>query len=366
MRLTFVLPQLYDRPIGGYKVPYQYANVLARDGHHVTLVHPITDRSRPTILDIARLFKARARQVLTGKPPISWFEFEPSVRSVLIRTLTSRKLPAADITILTAWQTAEQTRDPSPRAGALVQLVYDYEFWMTDTTMRDRIRSALGRVDVHQIATSNVVVAMLEEFGRQPIGTVNAGLLEGEFGIDVPIEGREKLVVFQCRLEPTKDFPTALSAATRIVSQEPDVQILCFGDAITEVLPRGITSLGRISSVELRAVYNRASVFFCASRYEGWGLPMAEAMACGAAVVSTRCGGVEDFLNDKVNGLLVPVEDATSLAEGVLRLLRVDEARVRLAIRGSHDAASMSVERSCQKLELLLNSLLTKSTNPTD
>jgi glycosyltransferase involved in cell wall biosynthesis len=366
MRLTFVLPQLYDRHIGGYKVPYQSANWLARNGHRVTLVHPITDRSRPTFVDVARLFKARARQALTGKPPISWFDFEPSVRSVLIRTLSSRKLPKADITILTAWQTAEQTRDPAPQAGVLAQLVHDYEFWMTDAAMSDRISSALGRADVHQIATSNVVVAMLGEFGREPVATINAGLLDGEFGIDTPIEGREKIVIFQSRLELAKDFPTALSAATRIVSQDTNVQVHCFGDQINEALPLGITSLGRISDSELRALYNRASVFFSSSRYEGWGLPMAEAMACGAAVVSTRCGGVEDFLIDDANGLLVPIEDPTTLADGVLRLLRDDETRVRLATQGSQDAVSMSVERSCHKLESLLNFLLTKSDNPTD
>jgi glycosyltransferase involved in cell wall biosynthesis len=46
-----------------------------------------------------------------------------------------------------------------------------------------------------------------------------------------------------------------------------------------------------------------------ASRYEGWGLPSLEAMACGAAVVSTRSDGIEDFVVDGRNGLLSPVGD---------------------------------------------------------
>jgi glycosyltransferase involved in cell wall biosynthesis len=358
MRLTFVLPQLYDRQIGGYKVPYQYANLLVREGHHVTLVHPITAKRRPTFVDVARLLRAKTRQALTRRPPISWFEFEPSVRSVLIRRLSSAKLPPADITILTAWQTAEQTTDPAPQAGVLAQLVHDYEFWKTDRAMRERIRSALARPDVRHIATSKVVVEMLEEIGREPVGIVNAGLLDGDFGIDKPIEDREKLVVFQSRLELAKDFPNALSAATKIASQEPNARVLCFGDPTIDALPPGVSSLGRISDDELRAVYNRASIFFCASRFEGWGLPMAEAMACGAAVVSTRCGGVEDYVVDEVNGVLVPIEDDVALADAVLKLLRDDATRVRLATRGAHDAASMSVEQSGQKLEALLRSLL--------
>jgi glycosyltransferase involved in cell wall biosynthesis len=45
-------------------------------------------------------------------------------------------------------------------------------------------------------------------------------------------------------------------------------------------------------------------VFMLTSRYEGWGLPATEAMACGAAVVSTRNGGTEDFLVDGAQLLL--------------------------------------------------------------
>jgi hypothetical protein len=87
MRLTFVLPQLYDHPIGGYKVNYQYANALAARGHDVTLVHPITSQDRPALLDHVFLRAAKVRQATTKKPPISWFAFDPNIRSVLIPAL---------------------------------------------------------------------------------------------------------------------------------------------------------------------------------------------------------------------------------------------------------------------------------------
>jgi glycosyltransferase involved in cell wall biosynthesis len=85
---------------------------------------------------------------------------------------------------------------------------------------------------------------------------------------------------------------------------------------------------------------------------------MAEAMACGAAVVSTRNGGVEDFLRDEVNGLLVPIENARATADSVLRLLRDEKQRVRLATQGTHDAVLLSVQKSGEKLERVLESLL--------
>jgi glycosyltransferase involved in cell wall biosynthesis len=166
------------------------------------------------------------------------------------------------------------------------------------------------------------------------------------------------VVVFQARLEPAKDFHTALAAAIIILSEEPGVKVECFGSTLNVALPHGMKSLGIIAPAELRAAYNRASVFFSSSRYEGWGLPMAEAMACGAAVVSTRNGGVEDFLRDEVNGLLVPIENARAIADSVLRLLRDEKQRVRLATQGTHDAVLLSVQKSGEKLERVLESLL--------
>jgi glycosyltransferase involved in cell wall biosynthesis len=358
MRLTFVLPKLFDHPIGGYKVHYQYANALAAEGHEVTLVHPISDKEHPSLRDYAYLLSAKAQQAKTRRPPISWFTFEPSIRSVLIPALSGRSLPAADITVLTAWQTAERTMERAPQAGVLAQIVYDYEFWMSNDEIRPRMKAALGRKDVYQIATSGVVATMLQEIGTKSIATVSAGLLEGEFGVDEPIEGRDRVVVFPRRFSAVKDLPTALAAAALILSEEPDIRIECFGPTMSEPVPRGITSLGQIHHEELRALYNRASIFLLTSRYEGWGLPAAEAMACGAAIVSTRSGGVEDFLEDGRNCLLVPVGDAQALARAALRLLRDEDMRLRLATNGSRDAAQMSVHRSSQQLERVLQSLL--------
>ena len=358
MRVSFVLPKLYDHPIGGYKVHYQYANALAAMGHEVTLVHPTADRGRPRLTDWAFYAAAKMRARREHGIPISWITFEPGIRSVLIPALSSRHLPVADVTVLTAWQTAERTKDAAPQAGILAQIVYDYEFWMSDAKVRPRLEAALGRRDVRQIATSGVVAGMLREIGATPVATVNAGLNEGEFGVDAPIDGRDRVIVFPCRLEVAKDVSTAIAAAKLILREEPRVTIECFGQTPRVPLPPGMTSRGRISHAELRALYNRASIFLLTSRYEGWGLPVAEAMACGAAVISTACGGVEDFLEDERNGLLVPIGDPHAMAGAALGLLSDETTRVRLATTGAHDAAQMSVQRSSEQLEQVLASLL--------
>src|ERR1039458_2110788 len=103
MRLTFVLLKLHNYPFGGYKVHYQYANTLPAKGHKVTLVHPIAGEDHLSLRDQVSLAAAKARQAISRRPPISWFTFEPSIRLILIPTLSSRSLPEADVTVLTAW-----------------------------------------------------------------------------------------------------------------------------------------------------------------------------------------------------------------------------------------------------------------------
>jgi glycosyltransferase involved in cell wall biosynthesis len=72
---------------------------------------------------------------------------------------------------------------------------------------------------------------------------------------------------------------------------------------------------------DVPAVLPALDVLVCASREEGFGLAAVEAMASGVPVVSTRCGGPEDVIQDGVTGLLAPVEDAIRLADGVEQLL---------------------------------------------
>lgn len=76
-----------------------------------------------------------------------------------------------------------------------------------------------------------------------------------------------------------------------------------------------------VSSEELRTLYQTASLYLMSSNEEGFGLVLAEAMACGLPVVSTRCGGPEGIVIEGETGYLVPLNDAKSLAESAAKIL---------------------------------------------
>ncbi len=95
-----------------------------------------------------------------------------------------------------------------------------------------------------------------------------------------------------------------------------------------------VTLTGRVSREELARLYNLHQLLVSPSLYEGFGLPAAEAMACGTPVVATTAGAFPEVIEDGVSGLLVPPADARALAGAIERALDDQELQRRLSEAG--------------------------------
>lgn len=145
------------------------------------------------------------------------------------------------------------------------------------------------------------------------------------------------------RVEPWKgqDVAVRMLALLRV----PDVRLVLIGQRRSPTWPDFedvVTTLARDLGVADRVLFtghlDRASatlagldVLVSSSREEGFGLALVEAMAAGAPVVATRCGGPEDIVDDGRTGLLVAPEDQHALAAAVERLLGSPPLAQRLA-----------------------------------
>ena len=124
--------------------------------------------------------------------------------------------------------------------------------------------------------------------------------------------------------------------------------------------------LGRISDQELLQWYRRAdvSVLSAANReeaFEGYGLVLLEANACGSPVIGCYASGAEDIIVCGENGLLVPREDPKSLAEALVKLLGDRGLAKRMGESGLRHAAARSWENTAGELVDLYGRVLAES-----
>jgi alpha-1,3-rhamnosyl/mannosyltransferase len=108
----------------------------------------------------------------------------------------------------------------------------------------------------------------------------------------------------------------------------------------------GVRLAGFVPDDDLAALYAGCSVFCYPSLYEGFGLPVLEAMAAGAAVVTSRVSSLPEVGGDAV--AYADPEDERSIADALERLLRSPGERARLAALARERAGEFSWERTAR------------------
>jgi glycosyltransferase involved in cell wall biosynthesis len=114
----------------------------------------------------------------------------------------------------------------------------------------------------------------------------------------------------------------------------------------------GILLTGFVSRDQLRKLYQHATLFVYPSRYEGFGLPPLEAMACGAPVITTRAGAIPEVVGDAA--LLVDPSDPPGLARAMKNMLSDSGMRSEMSQRGIDRAVLFQWQRSAELMRELL------------
>lgn len=104
---------------------------------------------------------------------------------------------------------------------------------------------------------------------------------------------------------------------------------------------------GYVEAQDLPSLYNAAEVFVYPSLYEGFGLPVVEAMACGTPVITSRGSSLEEIAGE--GALLVDALDERSLSEALMQLLTNPELRTQLSRAGVKRSSDFSFKRAAQQ-----------------
>jgi glycosyltransferase involved in cell wall biosynthesis len=161
--------------------------------------------------------------------------------------------------------------------------------------------------------------------------------------------------------EPRKNLPTLLEAVHRLRAtlQYCGVRLCLAGkrgwkydeaDRVIESLSLQdlVVALDYVPRDVLPALYAGARAFVYPSLYEGFGLPVLEAMACGAPVVASRSSSIPEAAGDAA--VLVDPHSPDELADGIAGFLEDDAARDAYRARGFEQAARFSWQRAAGEM----------------
>ncbi|MBW0254618.1 glycosyltransferase family 1 protein [Cellulomonas sp. PS-H5] len=159
----------------------------------------------------------------------------------------------------------------------------------------------------------------------------------------------ERFVLWCGTFEPRKNVGGLLAAFARLAERDPDVRLVLVGPPGWGEVParpapgpweRRVVELGRLSTSDLRATYAAAAAFCFPSTWEGFGLPVLEAMSVGTPVVTSRGTSMAEVVAGA--GVLVDPLDPEDLAAGMERALSEEGPLLGAAGRARSQAFTWS------------------------
>jgi glycosyltransferase involved in cell wall biosynthesis len=165
---------------------------------------------------------------------------------------------------------------------------------------------------------------------------------------------RPPYILFVGTLEPRKDVPT-LIAAYDAIRDAPELVVVgqrgwgmsAVDDALAKERHGTVRLAGYVTDDEKIDLYRHASAFVYPSIAEGFGLPVLEAMACGAPVVTTTGSAPEEIAGDAA--VLVPPRDTAALSDAMQRVLTDRALSDDLRARGPARASSFTWAAAAQR-----------------
>ncbi|HET8673605.1 MAG TPA: glycosyltransferase family 1 protein [Thermoleophilaceae bacterium] len=216
----------------------------------------------------------------------------------------------------------------------------------------DATRSDLVELFPRAASKASVAPLAVSERLRRPRSDEEVAAVRRRHGLDGPY------VLFTGTLEPRKNLVRLVEAFAGLPEE------LRAAHTLALVGPRGweadeiqrrvgaaggqVRVLGFVPDDELAALYQACTLFCYPSLYEGFGLPVLEAMTCGAPVLTSRVSSLPEVGGN--GAAYVDPLDVADMRDGIARLLGSSAERRALAERGRARAAEFSWERTAREV----------------
>lgn len=159
-------------------------------------------------------------------------------------------------------------------------------------------------------------------------------------------------------LQPRKNYQMLIRAFAPLANKVPHHLVISGGkgwlydDMMAEVVRQGLADrvhfIGFVDDADLPALYSEASLFVFPSLYEGFGLPLLEAMGCGTAVLTSNSSSLPEVAGNAAQQL--PPDDQSAWTNAMLALLSDPSQRTVLVRAGLNQAKKFSWQESARQL----------------
>lgn len=256
------------------------------------------------------------RDQLLRPTEVSWFDLDSRVEVINAPRMSASSVPDGSAVVATSCWSAPFVASLPESRGKKSYFIQHYETWSAEASFVD----GTWRLPLTKIVIAKWLRDQGVQLGVETEYVPNA-IDSHEFTPGPPISARPLLVSALVSDLAWKRTDLLIEALTLVKLDFPELRAVTFGTCSRpEAMPEWVEFLRSPTKTQLvHEIYQQSRIYVCSSDAEGWHLPPAEAMACGAAVASTDIDGVKEYAENIA--LFSPIGDAQSLAGNVMRLL---------------------------------------------
>lgn len=313
---------------GGSKVILEYVNRLSQKGHNITI---ITYDKKP-----------------------NWFPMNKSINfiQVPIDREIHEYITDADIIVATSWKCIYEAIESNKAPVVFFEQGGSHLF----------SKSELEELKIEKLNNRYKMVPFI-----YTVSEYSRSVIKKEYGVDskvIPIaidntifynrkQERNDNIIEITAIGPEdfkfKNINEIIQAVTELQKKYENIHF----NWITQKFPEKnkIECIVSPKQKEIGDILRKTDIYVCASEYESFGLPILEAMSCGATVVTTDTGGCRDFVKDKENALMIEKHNIKDMKEKIELLINDKELRNRIIKNGLETARKYNWDNSTTLVE---------------
>lgn len=217
------------------------------------------------------------------------------------------------------------------------------------------------------LTNSTLVLAMTKHMEKEArsYGKIETAVLpdgvDYEYFKNYPKQKRVRnSVLYVGRLIETKGVKDLIKALSEVIKSIPGAKLFIagYGNQEEELkkltialnLTKNIIFLGKVEKSDVAKYMKSSEIFVLPSYSEGFPLVLAEALACGLPVITTKVKGLPEIIKDKINGYLIEPGDYKDLAEKIIFLFKNDPERTKISRKNIEESEKYAWENVTHEL----------------